>query len=332
MSYWSGQNTHMKVNVFRNSMLHSVTFFVTILCYCARYLSRNCYVQDTAMAARYAATAERILEDYMQQEDAQDDNIVMALTALSLQEERYGSKEKSRRYMSSAMQRLKPHVGKFPGQEPFLHFVQYITAEQNMEFQTDEALQLRYFLHNAEALSVEHSQTQFLAQVPRRKSLFEYTTPLHLLLSSGPHPTPMSETERRWIIKTESLAGVCRTAALLLITSTLCDMRYSADKCNRYLDKLITTTQERGFHRRPATESFLWMLLEEPYDEDLKNPWRAWLVGNLLRSSKKLPPFLRFQFDELLLSYLMLKTPDFGFSSMKFEGQLWGHLGFEREG
>ena len=168
-----------------------------------------------------------------------------------------------------------------------------------------------------------HSSKAFLSQAPQRLSAVQFSTPLHLLLSSGPCPTRVPREDRCWVVKFDSLHEICRTASLLYITSALWDHRSSADECAHFLDTIITDLKDKGLAREPGTETFLWILLENCYYSDLRDPLRPWYVGKLMRIVKELPPELNFQFCELLLSFLMLRSPDLGMSIPKFEEGFW---------
>ena len=115
-------------------------------------------------------------------------------------------------------------------------------------------------------------------------------------------------------------------ASLLYITSALWDYRISPSKCAHFLDTIITDLKEKSLDREPGTETFLWILLENCYHSDLRNPQRAWYVGRLMRIVKELPMELNFQFCELLLSFLMLRSPDLGMSISKFEEGVWKYV------
>jgi hypothetical protein len=247
----------------------------------------------------------------------------MALVSLSVQEERYGSKEKCEKHISSAMDAMRPQMGQYPTVEVFMHWVYYTMAARNTPIDAKDAADLISFLRNAESMLISHSSTAFLSQAPQRQSVFQFGTPLHTLLSSGPHPTHVPREDRVWVVKYDSLYEICRTASLLYITSALWDHWISADKCSRFLNGIITDLKEKTRDGESGTETLLWILLENSYHSYRRDPQQAWYVGGLLRVVKELTPELHFQFCELLLSFLMLRSPDLGMSVSKFENALW---------
>jgi hypothetical protein len=250
----------------------------------------------------------------------------MALVSLSVQEERYGSKEKSENHIRSAMDAMRPRTGRYPTVEVFMHWVYYTMAARNTAINAREAADLISFLRNAESMMISHSSAAFLSQAPQRQSMFQFGTPLHMLLSSGPHPTHVPCEDRIWVVKYDSLYEICRTASLLYVTSALWNHRISADKCSRFLNGITADLKEKTRDGESGTETLLWILLEDSYHSYPKDPQQAWYVGGLLRVVKELTPELHFQICELLLSFLMLRPPDLGMSVSKLENGLWEYV------
>ena len=321
LAYWSGQNSYMKTIVFKEAMMHPMTFHVTILSYSARYQSHVAGYTETSVSIVYATTAEQKLKQYMDAApDPYDNRTVMALTALALQEDRYGSKYKATTHLEDAKQRAVRYPGRSPLHETFFHYVNYTMTPQGPLQDHNDVLQLMDFIRSAESLAAHGS---LASQVPMRASVFQFGTPLHLLLSSGPHPTSVPSNDRKWVIKTASLHDTCRTASLVYITLSMLDYSNQPDKCTRFLDALTSKIYERELDRATSSESLLWLLLEEPYaDEELKNPSRAWHVGDVMKIVSRLPPELHFQFGELLLRPLMLRGADLEISTERFEAEV----------
>ena len=322
LAYWSGQNSYMKTAVFKEAMMHPMTFHVTILAYSARYQSHIAGYKDTPVSIVYATTADRILADYIRSaHDPFDNRTIMALTALALQEDRYGDKKKATQHLNDAMQRANRYPGRSPLHETFLHYVRYTMTPQAPLQDANDVLQLVNFLRDAETLA---SHGPFVSRVPLWASVFQFGTPLHLLLSSGPHPTSVPNNDRMWVVKYGSHHDTCRTASLVYITMSILDYSDQPDKCTRFLNALMSKVYERELDRSTSTESLLWLLLEEPYpDLELKNPIRAWFVGDLMKIISRLPPQLHFQFSELLLRQLMLRGADLEISTERFEAEVW---------
>ncbi|KMP00587.1 hypothetical protein CIHG_07397 [Coccidioides immitis H538.4] len=324
LAYWSGQNNHMKIAAFRQAMLSPMTFYVTILTYCARFRAHASGLKETPQSIQYTSTAERSLLRYIQAaSDPYDENIVMAFAALSLQEERYGSKERAAEHMNQAMVRLRPRAADYPFQNVFVHYVRYTMSPCGVVRDAVEASQLSSFLRIAQSAAQDY---HFIYQAPLRRTAFQFSTPLHLLLSSGPHPSPVPKEERKWVVNCGAVHDLCRVASLIYITSSILDYRLSPHKCNLFLEELLLKISQHNLDRWASTESLLWMLLEDPSNVDLKDPRRAWVVGDIMGIVQRLPAQLKYQFSELLLRFLMLRPPDLEISLDKFEVALWQHV------
>ena len=303
----------MKDCVFRRAMQNALTFQVVILTYCARYRDHCKGLKGSDESTHYIVQARRALNDYIKTaSDPEDDNVVMAVTALSLQEERFGSNQIAVQHVENARQMMRPRLGQNNVVETFLHYVHYLTGPPNRSIDCNLIYPLIGFLHHAERLLAEHSNAAFLAEVPERYQLFQVGMPLHQLLSSGPHPTRVSPENHIWVLKNRVIPEASRTGALLYITMALYEFQGSADKCRRFLNHITSVIRERGLDRFPAVESFLWSLIEERWqvsDYDLRNPSRPTDVGDALKNLKLLGPELQFYYTEVLLDFLMLTTP-----------------------
>ncbi|PGH19533.1 hypothetical protein AJ80_03868 [Polytolypa hystricis UAMH7299] len=328
LSYWSGQNPHMKVTAFKQAARDPMTFHIVILTYSALYLARINGQGETALSKKYQSKCGPLLEQYMQDTGGlEDGNVAMAHAALALQEARYGSQERGIQFIEAAKRILNRSLPSNPIYLTYTHFISYIIQSQRVDsLDNRQAHELSEFLRRAESLARIHDSPHFHAMFPERREVFQYTAPLHLLVSSGPSPTSIPQEERIWVIESDDTNQTCRTAALIYITIALFDYQNYPERSRRYLNSLVTTVQEQNLHRYPAPESFIWSLLNEDCDSDLKNPQRAWQVNRLLDAVKLLPSHLHFQLHELLLSFLMLKTPDLYISMTKFEEQLWRHV------
>ncbi|OJD16285.1 hypothetical protein AJ78_03536 [Emergomyces pasteurianus Ep9510] len=321
LTSWSGQNHFMKKSVFREAMQHPVTFHVCVLTYAARYLASVRRINDSPQCSSYIFTAENMLTAYLKKGQRRGDFVsTMALTALSVQEARYGSRQKSRHYLDAAVQSLRSREQERLLGDTYTHYGRLTMFKRDLPFNMKHASQLLSFLRNAESLAYSHSRPEFISIAPRRKIIFEYMTPLHQILSGGPHPSQIPEKERVWVLKYE-LSSLCRVSSLVYLNKALWDQRESPEGCIRYLDCLIENVHE---HLEPnfPVESFSWLLLQDICDIDLRSSDRAWFVGDIMENLKQLPQSLQFQFTELLLSFLMLKPPDFNISTEGFQCQI----------
>lgn len=316
LTYWSGPNPHMKTVVYQTAMRHPVSFQAVILAYCARWKGRLYNCPDDPEIVFYVGQAKQTVEQALRGAQPMDEeSLAMALTGLSLQEERFSNdRKKADEYADRAVQLLRPRIGhnvtvSSVTIEVFLLYVRYIMFPRGSSIDADGARWLVTFLRSAEQIMSEHSRPSFLSDVPDRRRFFQIESPLYCFLSSGPHPSQVPNSNRMYVIQNAPTQEICRTAALIYITTTLWDHRESPDKTARFLEQLMAKLKERGLDRYPMCESFVWMLLEENYDADLKDPERAWLTGELLKRHKLLSPELQFYFNEILLSFLMLNRP-----------------------
>lgn len=303
----------MKDVVFRRAMQDPLTFQVVILTYCARYRD-HCYgLMGSPGSCHHIAQARRSLFNYKQTaKDPEDDNVVMAVAALSLQEERYGSKKSAVRDIENARRMMRSRLGQNNVAETFLHYVHYLTGPPERPRDRGSIYPLINFLRLAERLMADHKSISFLTQVPERQHLFDIGTPLHQLLSCGPRPTQVSPEKHKWVLNYHPISEACRTAALLYITMTLYDCHGSTEKCRRFLKHLTTIIVDQRLDRVPAIESFTWFLIEERWqieDADLRNSARPTAVGDALKNLKLLGPELQFHYTEALLGFLVLTTP-----------------------
>ncbi|KAL2006285.1 hypothetical protein VTN00DRAFT_9939 [Thermoascus crustaceus] len=316
LTYWSGPNPHMKTVVFQTAMRHPVSFQAVILAYCARWKARLYNCPEDPEIVFYVGQAKQTVEQALRGAQPMDEeSLAMALTGLSLQEERFSNnRKKADEYADRALQLLRLRTGynvtvSSVTIEVFLLYVRYIMFPRGSSIDADGARWLVSFLRSAEQMMSEHSRPSFLSLVPQRHSFFQIESPLYRFLSSGPHPSQVPNSSRMYVIQNAPTQEICRTAALIYITTTLWDHRESPNKTARYLNQLMAKLEERSLDRYPMCESFVWMLLEENYDADLKDPERAWLTGELLKRHKLLSPELQFYFNEILLSFLMLNRP-----------------------
>lgn len=315
LSYWSGKNQYIKNVIFRTAMSHPGTFQAVILAYCARWKAQVYGIDNDPHDALHAEQAERAVDNPCVAVPPFDaDSLAFALTGLSLQEERYGSKRKSEQFGDRALQIIRPRAGSTPVVEIFLLYVRYLMSPRMSTIPPDGARSLVKFLRTAEELMVKQSSRHFLSLMPQRKTIFQFESPLYTLLSSGPHPTQVPDDDRLYVVQSSNNLESWRTAAMIYITTALWGFRESTSKTARFLGHLVSVVKAHSLDRSPACESFVWLLLEERYEADMRDPERGWSTGELLEMQKLLSPDLQFRFNEVLLSFLMLKPPTGGIS------------------
>lgn len=145
------------------------------------------------------------------------------------------------------------------------------------------------------------------------------TSPLFVLLSTGPHPSQVPEASRVYVIRDAHTQEPSRAASLIYVTAALGEFMESPDKTDRFLSHLTNLVRRHHLDRDRACETFLWLLLEEECDPDLRNPGRAWLVGDLLQLQNQLQSAQQFLWNEILMSFLSLQEPIRGIETFEEE-------------
>ncbi|PLB48999.1 hypothetical protein P170DRAFT_407904 [Aspergillus steynii IBT 23096] len=321
LTYWSGQNKYIKNQIFRTAMSHSLAFQAVILTYCARWKLQLYNLTSSNEAETHLGQVTKDIDKALKGSlPINADSLAMAMTGMALQEERFGTKEKARGYADQAVQILRSRAGASNAVEVFLHYVRYLMIPPPNPSGGGEGQQwLTTFLRGAEELMLEHNTKAYLSSVPQRQSAFQMDSPLFPLLSSGPRPSQIPEGSRMYVVRNSPTQELTRTAALIYITATLWDFQDSQSKTGRFLNHLCAIAKEHQLDRYPACETFVWLLLEESYDLDLKDPERGWSTGELLKMHKQLRPDLQFQFNEILFSLLMLMPPIRGIDTFEEE-------------
>ncbi|KAF9894721.1 hypothetical protein FE257_006611 [Aspergillus nanangensis] len=320
LTYWSGQNLHIKNQIFQTAMNHPLTFQAVVLTYSARWKAQLYNIEGSQEVETHLGQSKNSIKDVMNGSIEIDmDSLAMTLTGMALHEERFGSKQNAREYADQAVQILRPRAGSRSAVAVFLHYVLYIMSPP--EPTPSEAGQpwLITFLRGAEDLMLEHNTGTYLSSVPQRRSAFQMDSPLFSLLSSGPRPSQVPHDSRMYVVRNAPTQELSRTAALIYITTTLWDYQDSPGKTGRFLNHLRAMVKEHKLDRNPACETFIWLLLQEDYEADLRDPERGWSTGELLKTHKQLRPDLQFLFNEILFSLLMLAPPIRGIDAFETE-------------
>ncbi|CAG8902952.1 unnamed protein product [Penicillium egyptiacum] len=310
LTYWSGQNLHVKNQIFRTAMGHPLSFKAVVLSYCARWKAQLYDMSDSIEIQRHVVQAAKLIDDATSGSAlVKADDLAMALSGMALHEGRFGSKKMAQIYVDRAVQVMRPRTGTNRPVEVFFHYIRYLMMPEGPQISLTEQQWLLTFLRGAEDLMRQHSSPAYLLQAPHRHKAFQMESPLFSLLSSGPRPSQVPHESRVYVVRGAHTQEVTRTAALIYITAALWDFQESPSKTDRFLHLLCTTVKQHHLDRDPACETLLWLLLEEPFDSDLQDPERGWSTGELVQAHKRLRPDLQFQFNEILMSFLSFQVP-----------------------
>lgn len=321
LSYWSGQNQHLKNETFRAAMDHPLAFQAVILAYCARWRSQIYGLKDSKEFNHHMDQVNKGIENVGKGSmQIGEDSLVLTYSGLALQEERFGSQGAAEIYVDRAARALRPRTAGKATAEVLLHYVRYMITRPCPTIDPGRRQWLVPFLRRAEELMWEHRTEAFLSMVPERRDAFQMGSPLFPLLSSGPHPSRVPEAKRMYVLQDAPTQYVSRGAALIYITAALWEFRDSPSKTRRFLTHLFALANEHRLDRDPACETFVWLLLEETCSMDLRSRERAWSTGELLNISKELPSGLQFRFNEILMGFLQWMIPIPGLDV--FEGEV----------
>lgn len=292
-------------------MQHPVSFQAVILAYCARWKAQLHGITDSKEVRRHVGQARKNIADAtIGALPVPEDQLAMTMAGMALGEERFGNKTDARVYLDQAIRVLRPRSGLNMGVEVFVQYVRYIMSPPpGITMHSADWRWLVTFLRGAEELMRKHSSPDYLQSTPQRREAFQMESPLFPLLSSGPRPSQVPHEFRVYVVRDDHIQEVSRSAALIFITAALWDFKDSADKTGRFLDYLRAIVEQHQLDRHPACETLLWLLLEQGCESDLRDPERAWSAGELLITHRLLRPDLQFQFNEILMSFLSLRTP-----------------------
>lgn len=310
LSYWSGQNHYVKNQMFRSAMEHPLSFQAIILTYSARWRAKMNGVSDSLEVQRHVGESRKKIEDALAGVvPVSQDHIAMAMAGMTLQEERFGSRQESQAYLEQALQIMRPRTGTHIAADVYVQYIRYIMPPSSETLGPAGRDWLVTFLRGAEDLTRMQSSPEYLAQVPQRQTVFQMGSPLFCLLSSGPRPSQVPQESRRYVVPGAKTLEVSRAAALVYITAALWDFKDSTSKTARFLDYMLALVEQHHLERELNCETLLWLLLEQECDPDLRDPERAWSTGELLQTNKQLPAELQFHFNEILMSFFTLQPP-----------------------
>ncbi|KAJ5165855.1 hypothetical protein N7492_006151 [Penicillium capsulatum] len=310
LSYWSGQNHYVKNQMFRTALQHPLSFQAIILTYSARWRAQMNGVSDSHEVQRHVGESHRNIEDALSGlVPVSQDHIATAMIGMTLQEERFGSRQDSQAYLDRALRIMRPLTGTNVPADVLVQYIRYIIPPPSATLGLAGRDWLVTFLRGAEDLTRTHSSPEYLAQVPQRQAAFQMGSPLFSLLSSGPRPSQVPPESRRFVVPGAQTLEVSRAAALIYITAALWDFKDSTSKTARFLIYLQAIVEQHQLDRELNCETLLWLLLEQGCDPDLRDPERAWSTGELLQANKQLRPELQFHFNEILMGFFTLQPP-----------------------
>lgn len=307
-------------------MRNRTTFEAVILGYCARWELKLAPVRedgyiDKSRVQFYESRVRQALmtkRPYHSNQPFDEESLALTFTGMALQEERFGDKDKAYEYAAEAkelqLHRQRQSINAVNAVNavcrPFLLYVLGTTDPRSLALTSDEVDQMVDFLHMAHQAMTADNTENYLKEVPKRSATFQFESPLFQILSSGPRPSQVPLENRNYVVNVNKPTNEwARTAALIYIVLALSDFRQQKSKVVRFLDHLLQLIAKYDLDHNPACESFMYFLIEETFDSDLRQPDRAWRTIDLLQIQKRLPPELQFRFNEMLLGYLMLIPP-----------------------
>ncbi|KAJ5670504.1 uncharacterized protein N7477_005867 [Penicillium maclennaniae] len=310
LTYWSGQNPHIKNQIFRTAMQHPLSFQACILLYCARWKAQLLGIPDAPEVQRRVAEARKQIADGLTgSKQVPPDYLALALAGIALSEWRFGSMPEAQAYLEQGARIMRPRTGSNLPIETMLHYVRHIMPPISSVVEPSDRHWLVIFLRRADDLMQIHNNPEFLRVTPQRREAFQMESPLFPLLSSGPRPSQVPHASRMYVVRDPQTQEVSRTAALIYITAALWGFKDSVSKTRRFLSYLHSMVEHHQLGRHPACETLLWLLLEQECDPDLQNPERSWSTGELLKTHRRLRPDLQFHFNEILMGFLHLHPP-----------------------
>ena len=320
LTYWSGQNLHVKNQIFRTAMSNPLSFKAVVLSYCARWKAQLYGMTDSNDIQRHVGQATQLIEEATSGSAiVRPDDLAMALAGMALQEERFGSKHLAQVYVDRAVRVMRPRSGSNRSVETFIHYIRYLMMPENPTLYPAEQQWLLTFLRGARDLMRKHNTPDYLLKAPHRLTAFKMESPLFSLLSSGPRPSQVPQASRVYVVRDAQTQEPSRTASLVYITAALWDYQEHPSKTDRFLRHICVMVKQHHLDRDPACETLLWLLLEERHDSDLRDPERGWSTGELLKAHKQLRPDLQFHFNEILMSFLSFQTPIRGIDAFEEE-------------
>lgn len=309
LSYWSGRNSFIKEKVFRRAARHPIPFMAVTLGYCARWRAHRTGITQHQLINKYSTQIELAVNNPIGSRMDEDD-LVMTLTGLALQEERYGEQAKASECIQRVLQIQRNRTTMADGvAQAFSFFFLSVMVPRSYIIPLEGMQSLVDFLRRGEELVAKQNTAEYLAMVPRRASIFGYESDLYRLLASGPRPSRVPPSDRSYVVnKMVPTTDWTHSAALIYLLTALLSLRDSPSRTSRFLDYLMLMVRKYGLDRDESCESLAFLLTEEDCDYDLKASHRVWATADLLQMIKVLPRDLQFRFNELVLGQLMMTS------------------------
>jgi len=153
------------------------------------------------------------------------------------------------------------------------------------------------FLKNAEHLSLSQRSPSSKRTTPHRHTFFSPSTPVHRLLTTSSHTSPITRIQRS-----------CRLACLIFLNAALWSFRKSPPKTSQFLASLSAKILEHGLDQNISLESFTLTLLDGVDNELHREAW-IWFTGRMVNVAKRLERESWDKVKELLMSCLTLQGP-----------------------
>jgi hypothetical protein len=174
-------------------------------------------------------------------------------------------------------------------------------AVQEVREQCEEFIK---FLRCTEQLAFVQAKIQrmpiAIRRQPMRFTAFQPGQPLERLLASPPGLRYTETGQLKQIIS--------RLAALLTINTAIWEYRHSTDMSEEFFCELIENIRYNELDEHPSVEALIQILLSGSQNPALFDTERPWFVGRMLKVAKRLtgPSFQKL--NDVLLSYLTLRS------------------------
>ena len=357
-SYGFERRHHKAHNWYRDvfipeAMKGPVTFKNTILVHAANTQAWVRGLKESPLALEYRHKAISALQQHYSAhpDDVSDEVITATMSAAALEDfdPRPERKPYAWIHWTAAMQKIrqaggaasldcKPSLRKLVNWQDYISSgydgrgsTFYFTPEASLRSKDAEQLnvcgrnevtqqceELLIFLGCVEHLALaaaSQSRNPVARQIQKlRYSAFEPEHPLYILLAS-PNKARYTETGQLKQI-------ISRLGSLITINIAVWEYRYDTRLSEAFLAELVNNVMYNELNKNISVEALMQILLSGSENATLRHTERPWLVGRLLKVSKRLSRASWERLNDFLLSCLTLDN--------KFEAQMRGWEGFLR--